>query len=186
VVKIHVDRIRGIGHVNQDNLTRLYFQADRLCDQWFGSSSANSDTCIAVTHELLRRIEKTEGVSDKPTSIAGRLTGAELGRLRAALKGRQLGVFFECALDCPEGFEKVVLRKMDRSINPRTGEVRDQGRCICRLDPAVRRKFTGKKYEEQKESDRTPFGSEKKPIHLRRKYRDYAPGLTPKDIRKLT
>jgi hypothetical protein len=184
MAKIQIDEIRGLGHVNRQSLNAAITEAKRQCDIRT-MPGVERIGCRNGVEFAAAQIAGREGVVDTPTSIVGRLSGAELGRLRAALKGPQIGVFFECALDCPEGWEKVILRKMNRKINPRTGEVTDRGRCVCRLDPKVRRKFTGKKYEQQTEEDRTPFGSEKKPVHLRRKHQDYAPGVTPRDIRKL-
>lgn len=95
-----------------------------------------------------------------------------------ALKGGGLGFFHECFAQCPKGFEKVVLKKGDPSK-------KNRGTCICRLDPFTRKKFSGEK-NVKPEAERKPYGSWKRPVHLRRRSRKFAPGLTPRDIKALT
>lgn len=111
-----------------------------------------------------------------------KLSKSELGRLGKAVAGAELGIFQECAFPCEPGFEKVILRKPDPRINKKTGNIRDRGVCVCRLDIKHRRKFTGKKYDVPEEK-RKPFGTEKKPKRGRRKDTEFAPGITTQPIR---
>lgn len=73
-------------------------------------------------------------------------------------KKSKMGAFQECAIKCPEGFERVVTKR-DKDDIPTV--------CICRLDPSTRKKFRGDKYRVPEEK-RKPFGKWKSPVHLRR------------------
>lgn len=70
-----------------------------------------------------------------------------------------LGTFQSCAEKCPDGFERLVLKR-DADDLPTV--------CACRLDPNTRKKFREEKYKKQTEKQRAPFGTYKKPVHLRR------------------
>lgn len=116
---------------------------------------------------------------------APRLSGKEMGKLKK-LGVSKLGVFQECAVKCPEGWEKVIVRKPDLRPKPgRREEVRDKGICICRLDKDVRKRTPTGHDPDAPEEKRKPFGTEKKPVRGRRKDREYAPGATPRAIKKL-
>jgi hypothetical protein len=108
------------------------------------------------------------------------------------ISGVGLGFFRECATNkpgdtkgerCPSGFESLVVKR-DKDGIPQI--------CVCRLGPKHRKKFRG---QVKSEADRKPFGSEKKPKHLRRCVELYTegwrkgqckrkgpPGVTPRPI----
>jgi len=124
----------------------------------------------------------TDQVNGIKTAFPG-LGAAELGKIRK-LGSTKLGVFQECSLKCPSGWEKVVIRKPDLRPKPGREGIRDRGICLCRLDPSTRRKTPPGHDPKASEEKRKPFGSEKKPYHARRKEGKYGPGLLPRDIRE--
>lgn len=81
-------------------------------------------------------------------------------KLSGALGGG-LGYFAPCEDPTPSGFERVTVKK-DKDGTPQV--------CIHRLAPGYRKKFRDEKVEVTREYQRKlkPFGSEKKPVHLRR------------------
>lgn len=115
---------------------------------------------------------------------APKMSKVELGRLRK-LGVAKLGVFQECAVKCPDGWEKVIVRKPDLRSKPgRPDEIKDRGICVCRLGKDVRRRTPAGHDPDAPEEKRKPFGTEKKPVRGRRKDREYGPGLSPRGIKK--
>jgi len=153
-----------------------------MCRTVFGKGP-NAERCERVVEDALGFLAHQEGLTDQPTAIPA-LQGRELARLGKALSGAQMGIFAECALPCEEGFEKVILRKPDPRVNPKTGRVRDAGVCICRLGIEVRRKFTEPKFDVSEER-RKPFGTEKKPKRGRRRDTEFGPGIKTQPVRPL-
>lgn len=99
-----------------------------------------------------------------------------------SLSGASLGFFHPCDEPCPKGTEKVVLRRFTEKSRAvlrhlKTGKGKavfggEPAICICRLDPSTRKKFRDEKIKVTREYERglKPFGTEEKPVHLRRCY----------------
>jgi len=128
-------KVKKIGQIDPRLITRAQLEASSQCEATFETSP-----------------------EVKACKVGSALTAVTLRREAAAVLSAKLGVFQECAFPCPEGLEKVVLKKPD----PATGK---RGVCICRLGPFSRKKHRGLV---QREGARKPFGSEARPVHLRR------------------
>ena len=157
--------INSVGHINTQRLMRAIVAGQEMCAREFGEQSRAAQTCVDVVNVTLLKLGKEEGVIPGETSIKGLASG-------------ELGIFQECFAPCPKGFEKLVVKKGNPNKDQR-------GSCVCRLDQFHRKKFKGEKFK-QREEDRKPYGSWKKPVHLRRQTRNFAPGVRTRDITALT
>lgn len=126
-------RRKKLGVVSPEKQIRVRRGAHRSCDEAFKSNAEEKACRFGVDSTLHALYQEKE------------------------LEGR-LGTFQACQEKCPEGFERLVLKR-DKDKLPTV--------CACRLDPSTRKKFRGAKYKVAEEK-RKPFGSWKKPVHLRR------------------
>lgn len=93
--------------------------ASAACDQAF-STDKEKRACDMGANLLITALSKEKEIEmGKPIILAN------LGRV-------QIGFFQNCADKCPEGTEKVAIKKNSKG-EPLT--------CICRLDPRTRKKF---------------------------------------------
>lgn len=139
--------------VERDDLERAQSKAKMACDVVV-RDRAGAEACkigVEVGTQVLKKELERGASMRKPMTFQ--------------IKGIGMGFFRECAKDkpgdssgerCPKGFESVVLKR-DADGVPQV--------CVCRLGPKHRKKFRG---QSKPEADRKPFGSEKKPKHLRR------------------
>lgn len=154
-----------MGHINTQNAHRVLDKAHEMCADIFGSNAAQQRACVKGVNTVFYDLVDSEGITYDRTSMKG-------------LSGAELGIFQPCMAPCPKGYEKLVLKKGNPSKDQR-------GVCVCRLDPYHRKKFKGEKYAVA-EDKRKPFGTWKKPMHLRRLNRQFAPGIRARDLTTLT
>ena len=126
----------------KEDVSRVQSQVRRDCDVLFSGTQAGA--CKTSAEIFESRLLKASGEK----TMAGK---------------KKLGYFQTCKPACPEGFEKVPVRK------PGTLSAKDKGICVCRLGPQHRKKRRGQDdLPEAEWKSRKPFGTEKKPVHLRR------------------
>lgn len=147
-----------LGHLHVETYTQALKSALATCSIRPSLTSGERHACREGALILGDLLIKAEGVVR--------------GESRPSKIGAGLGYFSECFAKCPEGFEKLVVRKG----NPKKS---DRGICVCRLAPGYRKKF---REDVKPEAERRPYGSWKRPVHLRRRTREFAPGLHPRDI----
>jgi len=124
-----MNRRKKLGVISPEKQIKVRRSAHRSCDEAF-KSHAEEKACRFGVDSTLQSLHEE----------------------------KELGTFQSCADRCPEGFERVVLKR-DEDKLPTV--------CVCRLDPSTRKKFRGDKYKVAEEK-RKPFGKWKSPVHLRR------------------
>jgi hypothetical protein len=121
------------------------------------------------------------GVASCMKETGVKLSGIKRGRV--VMAGTSLGFFNPCEEPCPSGTERVTIRKFKAGSRQvvryeKTGKGKEvyegtEAVCVCRLDPSTRKKQRDESVKVTRTYERglKPFGSEKKPVHLRRCYK---------------
>lgn len=146
--------------------TAAHKKASAACRELFWGRRKEHSACEAGAEIGVAACVKESGV---------KLSGHNVKRGRVVLAGASLGFFNPCEEPCPKGTERVTLKKFTATSRKVKGGKRDEGTeaiCVCRLDPATRKKHRDESVKVTRSYERglKPYGSEKKPVHLRRCY----------------
>ncbi|MGH7395375.1 MAG: hypothetical protein ACREJF_07240 [Candidatus Methylomirabilales bacterium] len=131
-------------------------KAESACRALYGEKPALRRACETGAEVGIAACKKEVGMAGRHPAKGPRPVVKLSGSL-----GGGLGYFEACENWCPDGMERVTVKK-DKEGNPAI--------CVCRLDPSTRKKARDETVKVTKEYQRKlkAFGTEKKPVHLRR------------------